>query len=91
MAEQRKSSHPQKLYKVWLSKEYSLWQKVKEFFIETSIMVFAVSISIWFNNWNEDNHEQKLVKTFLLGLKTDIQQDIKAIEQLQDTYHDYDF
>lgn len=82
MAEQEVIKHTKKVYKVWNSKEHSFWHKAKEFAIEILIIVFAVSLSIWFHNWSEHRHEQKQVKSFLLGLKTDIAEDIAETNEL---------
>ncbi len=53
MAEEEIAKHTKKVYKVWASKEHTWQHKVKEFFIEIAIIVFAVSISIWFHNMSE--------------------------------------
>jgi hypothetical protein len=76
MAEQEVVKHTKKIYKIWNSKEHSFWHKTKEFVVEILIIVFAVSLSIWFHSWSEHRHEQKQVKTFLLGIKKDIAEDI---------------
>ncbi|HEV8082659.1 MAG TPA: DUF6090 family protein [Chitinophagaceae bacterium] len=80
MAEEDIIKHTKKIYKAWNSKEHSSWQKLKEFFIEIFIIVFAVTISIWLHNWSEHKKEQKDVKVFLLGLKEDLQNDIKEMQ-----------
>jgi hypothetical protein len=81
MAEQEVIKHTKRVYKIWQSKEHGVWQKIKEFFIEIFIIVFAVSISIWLHNWSEHKHEQEDVKVFLLGLKEDLQSDIKEMQE----------
>ena len=63
---------PRKLYKTWFSKEHSIWHKISEFLIEMCIIVFAVTISIWFHNLSEHRHQQEEVKQFLEGLKADL-------------------
>lgn len=89
MAEQEVIKHTKKVYKIWNSKQHSFWHKLKEFVIEILIIVFAVSLSIWFHSWSEHRHEQKQVKTFLLGLKTDIQEDIDEVNNLISIYTSY--
>ena len=89
MAEQEVIKHTKKVYKIWNSKQHSFWYKLKEFVIEILIIVFAVSLSIWFHSWSEHRHEQKQVKTFLLGLKTDIQEDIDEVNNLISIYKSY--
>jgi Family of unknown function (DUF6090) len=80
MAEQEVVKHTKKVYKVWTSKHHSFWHKLKEFFIEIFIIVFAITLSIWFHDRSEHAHQQKDVKEFLLGLKDDLKNDIKEME-----------
>ena len=86
MAEQELIKHTKKIYKIWNRKGTSVWHKVKEFLIEIFIIVFAITISIWFENWREHNHEQNEVKEFLIGLKTDLNSDIKEMEDDKISY-----
>lgn len=79
MAEEEISKHTKKIYKTWFNKELSIWHKLSEFLIEIIIIVFAVTISIWFHNLSEHKHQQEDVKQFLLGLKTDLTQDIQEM------------
>jgi len=95
MAEQEVIKHTKKVFKIWGSKEHSIWHKVQEFLIEIFIIVFAISLSIWFHNWSEHRSEQKQVKTFLLGLKHDIGEDISETKSIiakykqDDTIYNY--
>lgn len=86
MAEQEVIKHTKKVYSIWTSDEHSLWHKVKEFFLEIFIIVFAVSLSIWLHEWSEHNHQQKEVKSFLIGLKGDLLHDIQEMEQDRETF-----
>lgn len=86
MAEQEVIKHTKKVYSIWTSDEHSLWHKVKEFFLEIFIIVFAVSLSIWLHEWSEHSHQQKEVKEFLIGLKKDLQNDIHEMEQDRITF-----
>ena len=79
MAEEEISKHTKKIYKTWLNKELSIWHKLSEFLIEIIIIVFAVTISIWFHNMSEHKHQQEDVKQFLVGLKSDLTQDIQEM------------
>ena len=88
MAEQEVLKHTRKVYKIWSSKEYSFWYKLKEFFIEIFIIVFAVTISVWLHNWNEYNHRQNDTKKFLTGLKADLFNDIKEMESDKVAYRE---
>jgi hypothetical protein len=80
MAEQEIIKHTKKVYRVWNSKQHTTWQKIKEFAVEIFIIVFAVTLSIWFHNWSEHRHENTVVKEFLLGLKEDLEKDIKEMK-----------
>ena len=76
MAEDEIAKHSRKIYKTWFNKELTIWHKISEFLIEMTIIVFAVSISIWFHNMSEHKHQQEEVKQFLTGLKADLTQDM---------------
>jgi len=86
MAEQEVIKHTKKIFKVWSNKEHSLWHKLKEFLVEVFIIVFAVTISIWFHNRSEHAHQQEDVKQFLLGLKSDLQKDLAEMKNDRDSY-----
>ena len=90
MAEQEIINHTKKAISIWGGGEHSLWHKLREFVTEIFIIVFAISLSIWFHNWSEHRTEQKQVKVFLLGLKKDIQDDISDTKQILASYKYYD-
>ena len=79
MAEQEVLKHTKIIYKIWHSKDHNFWHKVKEFLIEIAIIVFAVTISIWFHNRSEHQHQQADAKEFLLGLREDLTNDLKEM------------
>ncbi len=81
MADLEVAKHTKKVYKIWNNKQYSFWHKLKEFLIEIIIIVFAVSISIWFHNISEHNHEKKEAITFFKGLQSDLVKDITEMQQ----------
>lgn len=86
MAEDEIAKHSRKIYKTWFNKELTIWHKITEFLIEITIIVFAVSISIWFHNMSEHKKQQEEVKQFLTGLKADLQQDIKEMTNDKESY-----
>jgi len=86
MAEQEVIKHTKKIYKVWNSKEHGPWQKIKEFLIEIFIIVFAITISIWFHNRSEHGHQQAEVKEFLIGMKSDLNRDLIEMENDKQSY-----
>jgi hypothetical protein len=75
--------HAVKAYKTIKTPGLSAWHKVKEIGIEVGIIVFAVTLSIWVHDVSDHNHEQKDVKSFLLGVRQDLKTDI--IEMQGDT------
>jgi hypothetical protein len=88
MAEQEVVKHTKKIYKIWGSKEHSFWHKLKEFLLEIFIIVFAISLSMWFHNRSEHQHQQKDVKEFLLGLNEDLKADISEMQDDKQSYLD---
>jgi hypothetical protein len=80
MADQEIAKHTKKVYKVWASREHSWQHKLKEFIIEIMIIVFAVSISIWFHNMSEKSHDRHEAKEYLEGLKKDLVSDIQEMQ-----------
>lgn len=86
MAEQEVIKHTKQVYKIWTSKSHSFWHKLKEFFVEIIIIVFAVTLSIWLHDRSEHKHQQKEVKEFLLGLRQDLLSDIKEMKQDRQSY-----
>ncbi len=87
MAEQEVVKHTKQVYKIWNRKEYSFWHKLKEFLLEIFIIVFAISLSMWFHNRSAHQHQQKDVKEFLLGLKEDLRADITEMEGDKQSYY----
>jgi len=71
--------HTKAVYKSWRDPEKSWKQKLKDILLEILIIVFAVTISIWFHNWSESINDRKAEKEFLKGLKYDIQADLKEM------------
>jgi len=76
MAEEEIAKHTKAIYKSLKNKEETWAHRLKEIAIEVLIIVFAVSISIWFHNWSDSLHEKKDEKAFLIGLKKDLNGDL---------------
>lgn len=74
------TGHTRKVYKIWKSPDNSSWKKIREIGIEVLIIVFAVSLAAFLERQREHSNEQKEVKAFLTGLKNDLQNDIKEME-----------
>lgn len=75
------TKHTKKIYKTASDPRHSAGEKIKDIIIEICIIVFAVTLSIWFHNWSEHRHEQKEVAEFLKGLKDDLRKDANLLEQ----------
>jgi len=86
MAEQELIKHTKAVYKIWNSKEHNFWHKLKEFLVEIFIIVFAITVSLWFHNRSEHSHQQEDVKQFLLGLKNDLQSDLVEMQNDKASY-----
>jgi CHASE3 domain sensor protein len=86
MADQEVIKHTKKIFKIWSSPEHSFWHKVREFFLEIFIIVFAVSLSIWLHERSEHQHQQEEVKEFLLGIRADFLSDIKEMKEDKKSY-----
>ena len=72
MAEQEIIKHAEKAVEAIRNKNFSFWHKLKDALYEIAIIVFAVTISIWFNNWSDHRKQQREVKEFLIDLKADL-------------------
>jgi hypothetical protein len=70
--------HGLKIFKILTRSKQRTIQRIKEILIEVFIIFIAVSISVWFHNYNEERHQQEEVREFLEGLKFDLQKDIKT-------------
>lgn len=79
MAEQEVIKHTKKMYKIWKSKENSFGHKLKEFLLEIFIIVFAVSLTIWFHDISAKLHQEEEVRDFYIDLKSDLENDKKEI------------
>ena len=80
------TGHSLKAYKAAKDSTMSIWEKIKETGIEVLIIVFAVSLAAYLERWKEHRHEQADVKEFLLGLKTDLRQDVKEMHEDMKSY-----
>jgi hypothetical protein len=79
------TKHGLKIYKTMSDKKHSFGEKFREIFIEIAIIVFAVTLSIYVHSWSEHRHEQKEVKEFLRGLKTDLTNDLVQLKDNRDS------
>ncbi len=80
------NKHAHKVYHKMKDKNTPFFEKVKEVAVEVAIIVFAITVSIWFHNLSEKQHQRKEAREFLLGLKDDLQNDIKEMESDKESY-----
>ena len=80
MAENEIVKHVEAAYKAVKNPETHWLHKLREVGIEIFIIVFAVSLSIWFHNWSDNLHEHKEEKEFLTGLEKDVRADLEAAQ-----------
>jgi hypothetical protein len=85
MAELEIIKHAKKAH-ASMNSDNTIWHKTKEILIEIFIIVFAVTLSIWFHSWSEHRHQQMEVKQFLTGLKEDLQNDISEMNKDKESY-----
>jgi hypothetical protein len=76
MSENEIVKHLETAYKTAKNPQTHWLEKLKEILIEVLIIVFAVTISIWFHNWSDTLHEHREEREFLQGLRGDIQTDL---------------
>jgi hypothetical protein len=90
MAELEVAKHGRNIVQLAAKKEHPVAHKIREIAIEIVTIVFAVSLSIWLHGWSEHRHEQQQVRSFLLGLRTDLQTDIDGLRSISTNYHGFD-
>jgi len=78
MAEQEVIKHTKKIFGLWKSDNRFL-HKLAEFLLEIFIIVFAITLSIYFHDRSELKHQRHETKEFLLGLKQDLKTDIEEM------------
>jgi len=72
--------HSRKIFGAVKNKNTGLSHKFGEIFIEILIIVFAISLSLFLERWREKSQDHQLEKNFLIGLKGDLQADLKEMQ-----------
>jgi len=85
MAEQEVIKHTKKAFSIWKTKN-KFWHKVGDLLLEIFIIVFAVTLSIYFHDRSELRHQRHEAKEFLLGLKQDLKTDIEEMNQDKESF-----
>lgn len=86
MAELEMINHMKKSLGAFSNKDHKWPHRLKEFFTEILIIVFAVSLSIWFHELSEHHKEQKEVQYFLRELYKDLDYDLKLYEKAKSDF-----
>jgi hypothetical protein len=81
MAEQEIIKHTKKVFKVATDPRKNWKEKLAEIVLEIFIIVFAISLSLYLHERAEKKEEHHLQDEFLLGLKEDLQNDIKELSE----------
>jgi len=80
MSEEKVIKHTTKAVRIVTDKKLSLKHKVKEIALEVIIIVFAVSITLMFHNWNDTRHEHEIEREFLEGIKEDLKAEADKLD-----------
>jgi len=86
MAEDEIRKHAKKALTIMQNHQDDWKHKLKDITIEVLIIVFAVSISIWFHNLSDRSQEHKEEKQFLEGFRNDLKDDIDNIKSSREFY-----
>lgn len=90
MAELEVAKHGKNVIHLMTKKEHGISHRIREIAIEIAIIVFAVSMSIWLHGLSEHHHKQQEVRSFLVGLKSDLERDIKLLAGIKEGYRRFD-
>jgi len=85
MAEQEIIEHTKRIFGIWKTKN-SLLHKLSEFIAEIFIIVFAITLSIYFHDRSELRHQRHEAKEFLFGLRQDLKTDIEEMNSDKNSY-----
>src|SRR6187402_1038609 len=85
MAEQEVIKHTKKVFGIWKTNN-PVWHKISEFLLEIFIIIFAITISIYFHDRSVLKHQRHETKEFLLGLKQDLTTDIEEMNQDKNSF-----
>jgi hypothetical protein len=90
MAEQEIAKHGKNVIHLMTKKEHTLAHRLREVVIEIATIVFAVSMSIWLHGLSEHYHQQQQVRSFLLGLRSDLARDVTQLTNIHGGYRSFD-
>lgn len=76
--------HSKKAVKIWKTPGKEFMEKFKEILTEILIIIFAVSFAAFIERTREHYKEKAEAKAFLIGLKSDLDDDIRQIKHSKD-------
>jgi hypothetical protein len=79
MAEQEIIKHTKKVLKVATDPKKNWKEKLGEIVLEIFIIVFAITLSLYLHERAQKNEDHHLQNEFLLGLREDLENDIKEL------------
>jgi hypothetical protein len=85
MAEQEVIKHTKRIFGIWKT-ENSFLHKLSDFVLEIFIIVFAITLSIYFHDRSELRHQRRETKEFLLGLREDLKTDTVEMNDDKESY-----
>lgn len=72
--------HIHNILKETLNTKRPFWKRLGDIVFEGIIIVFAVTFAVFMERQREHNHDMKEAKAFILGLKIDLENDIKEMK-----------
>lgn len=90
MAELEVAKHGKNVIHLMTKKEHGIAHRMREIATEIAIIVFAVSMSIWLHGLSEHHHKQQEVRSFLIGLKSDLEDDVAQLARMKKAYKGFD-
>lgn len=88
MSEHDVAKHTKAIYETIKQPGKSWKHKLGDILIEIAIIVFAITLSLLLERWRENVHDRNAEKKFLLGLRSDLQNDIYQLQADSAAYHD---
>jgi hypothetical protein len=86
MAEHDVTKHTKAIYDTIREPRKTWKQKLTDILVEILIIVFAISLSLLLERWREYAHDKTIEKKFLLGLRSDLQSDIRQLRNDSASY-----
>jgi hypothetical protein len=94
MSEEKIIKHTQNAVHLVANKEKTWLKKIMELIEEVAIIIFAVSITLAFHNWNDWRNEREMERDFLTGIRDDLKNEAgrlnRSVFRLNKTAHYYD-